>query len=255
MIRYKPLPTAADLPETDHQPLDSELQYLIPVLLRSTLALAWGDRMDWFFGVNLGIYYDPEKPAICPDAFLSLNVTRCKPSGPRLSYVLWEEQNILPIWVLEIVSKTPGNEYTEKMQKYARMGVQYYTIFNAKHSQRDGHDVFEAYCLTDGVYVRQPSSPVWMPEVGIGIGVDYRELEGYRQGWLSWYDQQGCIYPIPEDVIAQAKRQTKQAEQRAEQAEQKAEQAEQRAEQAEQRRAELLRKLKLHNIDPDSLEA
>lgn len=61
MIQYPPLhllPTEEDLPFTDDRPVDNELQIIIPAMLRSILAMAWGDRLDWFLGVNIGLYYD-----------------------------------------------------------------------------------------------------------------------------------------------------------------------------------------------------
>ncbi|HEY9650053.1 MAG TPA: Uma2 family endonuclease, partial [Coleofasciculaceae cyanobacterium] len=79
MVEYNSLqylPTEEDLPETDNTPVDNELQILIPNLLRAILALLWASRTDWFLGVNLGIYYNPDKPAIGPDGFLSLGVPR-----------------------------------------------------------------------------------------------------------------------------------------------------------------------------------
>lgn len=92
MVQYKPLhslPTEEELPETDNRPVDNELQILIPTLLRAVLALVWSERMDWFLGVNLGLYYDPELPAIGPDAFLSLGVERYRKNrGLRLSYLI-----------------------------------------------------------------------------------------------------------------------------------------------------------------------
>jgi hypothetical protein len=33
-----------------------QLQTLIPTLLRVILNWLWGDRLDWFFGVNMGVY-------------------------------------------------------------------------------------------------------------------------------------------------------------------------------------------------------
>lgn len=67
LLEYNPrdcLPTAEDLSDSDDKPVDNELQDLIPGLLKAILALIWSERMDWFFGVDMGIYYDPEKPAI-----------------------------------------------------------------------------------------------------------------------------------------------------------------------------------------------
>jgi Uma2 family endonuclease len=125
MVEYNSLqylPTEEDLPETDNTPVDNELQILIPNLLRAILALVWASRMDWFLGVNLGIYYHLDKPALAPDGFLSLGVPRRRSAKGRLSYVVWQENNIMPQWVLEVVSKTPGGEYDDKMTKYAEMG-------------------------------------------------------------------------------------------------------------------------------------
>jgi Uma2 family endonuclease len=102
------------------------MQILIPFMLRAILALAWQERNDWFMGMNLGVYYQPQVPAIRPDAFLSLGVPTFRDNGRlRLSYVVWDENNVVPQWVLEIVSKKPGNEYTDKFEIYREMGVLY----------------------------------------------------------------------------------------------------------------------------------
>jgi Uma2 family endonuclease len=74
MVQYNPLqylPTAEELPDSDDIPVDNELQILIPILLRAILALLGAERMNWFFGVNAGVYYEPDKAAIVPDGFLS----------------------------------------------------------------------------------------------------------------------------------------------------------------------------------------
>lgn len=50
----------------------NELQDLIPGLLKASLALLWANRWDWFFGVDIGIYYESNDSAIMPDGFLSI---------------------------------------------------------------------------------------------------------------------------------------------------------------------------------------
>lgn len=207
MVQYNPLqylPSAEELPDSDDTPVDNELQILIPTLLRAILALLWADRRDWFFGVNMGVYYQPQLAAIVPDSFLSLGVERFKPSGKlRLSYVLWQENNIVPQWVLEVVSKTPGGEYDEKITKYAQLGVLYYVIYNPDYYRRDQHDSFEVYRLENGVYVRQTGNPVWMPEIELGIGCEVGTHEGYMREWLYWYDQNSNRLIPPEEIIRQ----------------------------------------------------
>jgi Uma2 family endonuclease len=266
--RLQYLPSEEDLPETDNTPVDNELQLLIPTLLRAILVLLWAERMDWFVGVNLGVYYDPNKSAIGPDGFLSLGVQRFRPSGKlRLSYVIWQENNVVPQWVLEIVSKTPGGEYSNKMTKYAEIGVLYYTIYNPDYWQRDRHDSFEVYRLVNGAYVRQVGNPVWMPELDLGIGYEQGTHDGCTREWLYWYDQQGNRFPAPENVIQQERLRADRAEQRAQRAEQQLEQerlrAEQerlraeeeqlRAEQERQLREELLNRLRERGINLDDL--
>jgi Uma2 family endonuclease len=77
--RLHTLLTEYGLPDTNEQPVDNKLQVLVPALLRAILALLWGDRNDWLVGVNLGLYYDPNLPAIDPNGgFLSLGVPRLR---------------------------------------------------------------------------------------------------------------------------------------------------------------------------------
>jgi Uma2 family endonuclease len=197
------LPTEYDLPDSDGKPVDNELQILAPGLLRAILMHIWADRMDWFFGINLGVYYDANKPAIGPDGFLSLGVPRIRPNNQlRLSYLVRAEK-VMPQWVLEVVSKEPGGEYGTKFQNYAEIGVLYYAIYNPTHFERDGHEVFELYKLEQERYVRQLGNPVWMPELGLGIGHEVRHQEGMTRDWLYWYDEAGLRHLAPEDALAQ----------------------------------------------------
>jgi Uma2 family endonuclease len=220
MVQYDPLqylPTAEELPDSDDTPVDNELQNLVPTLLRAILAFIWEVRTDWFFGINMGVYYHPRQPAIVPDGFLSLGVERFKDGKLRKSYVLWQENNTVPLWVLEVVSHTYGGEYEKKMTDYAGMEVLYYAIYNPDYWRRDKHDPFELYRLVDGVYVRQQGEPTWMPEIGLGIGRTQGTYEGCTREWLYWYDQEGRKYPSQEEVRQQAEQRAEQERQRAEQ--------------------------------------
>lgn len=198
-----PLLTEDDLPDSDEKPVDNELQLLAPVLLRAILTYIWGERFDWFFGINLGVYYDDNQPPIGPDGFLSLGVERVRPKGNlRRSYVLKQEK-VMPQWVLEVVSKKPGGEYDAKIQSYASMGILYYVIYNPTHYVRDKHEIFEVYKLKQGKYVRQQGNPVWMVEIGLGIGHEFGRQDDIGRDWLYWYDESGNRYPAPEDALKQ----------------------------------------------------
>jgi Uma2 family endonuclease len=123
------LPTAEQLPSSDETPVDNQLQNDIPNLLLHLLSLIWAERQDWYFGVDMGIYYNPSESAIVPDGFLALGVERHTGERGRLSYLLWAEPT-LPILVLEVVSERYNSEYEEKLADYQTLGILYYAIYN-----------------------------------------------------------------------------------------------------------------------------
>jgi Uma2 family endonuclease len=205
MLQYDPLqslPTEEDLPYSDGKPVDNELQILVASLLADILTLLWRSRTDWFWGINMGVYYEPQKPAIAPDGFLSLGVERLTRTGGRLSYVIWHE-GIIPILVMEFVSKNYGQEYEDKKDQYARIGVLYYLIYNPEYYKRNQHQPFEVYRLVDGEYILQSGEPVWMPEIGLGIGRAQGTYRAWTREWLYWYDQNGNRLAPPEEMVQQ----------------------------------------------------
>jgi Uma2 family endonuclease len=207
------LPSAEDLPDSDDTPVDNQLQDLIPHLLQTVLALIWSEKMDWFFGVDMGVYYDPNQPAIVPDGFLSVGVPRIIDEDLRLSYVLWEEQK-LPIFVLEVVSQTRRGEYSTKKEFYAEMGILYYVIYNPLRKRKPR---LEVYKLNNGQYILQPGEIIWLPELGLGIGKELGSYQGIYREWLYWYDQTGKRHEIPEERIKNLGQQLDQERQEKEQ--------------------------------------
>lgn len=219
MLHYDPLqclPTSAELPDSDDTPVDNELQNLIPNLLEAVLALAWSERMNWFFGVDMGIYHTPGEPPIVPDGFLSLGVERFIEEEGRLSYVLWEEDNVVPLWALEVVSKTYSGEYEQKKIAYAQLGILYYVIYAPGRGQRRKRKPLEVYRLVEGEYDLQSGERVWMPEIGLGIGRERGTYLGRTREWLYWYNQEGKRLPTPEELAQQETERARMAEQRAE---------------------------------------
>ena len=223
------LPSAEDLPDSDETPVDNQLQHFIPVLLESILAIIWSKREDWHFGVDMGIYYDPDESAVVPDGFLSLGVPRIKDENLRPSYVLWEEKTV-PILALEVISKTSNLEYSKKKEIYEQIGIKYYVIYNP---QRKRKPALEVYVLKNREYVLLGNeSPIWLEDIGLGIGKEVGNYQQIKREWLYWYDEKGQRFLTPEE--------------RSQQAETKAQEAETKA----NRYARRLREL---GIDPDSL--
>ncbi|MBO3463933.1 Uma2 family endonuclease [Aetokthonos hydrillicola Thurmond2011] len=241
MYNYNPLeclPSSAELPDSDDTPVDSELQISLPNLLLAMLAEIWQSRDDWFFGINMGIYYTPSKPPIVPDGFLSLGVERFVGENGRSSYVLWEEESIPPNLALEVVSQTYNGEYEQKKIDYAELGILYYIIYAPTRLRRKRQRL-EVYRLVNGQYILQPGDKVWMPEIGLGIGRERGIYQGITREWLFWCDEQGNRYPTPEEIKAEQQEQL--------------EQSQQELEQTQQQLQELLSKLQQRGIDPNTL--
>jgi len=211
MLKYNPLhclPSAEDLPDSDDTPVDNELQDLIPGLLKAILAWVWASRMDWFFGVDMGVYYDPDLPAIVPDGFLSVGVERIVDEDLRLSYVFWEE-NVAPILALEVVSHKRRGEYSSKKKLYVELEILYYVVYNPHRRKKAP---LEVYQLVNGEYVLLPGHPVWLPEVGLGIGRERGTYQGITREWLYWYNEQGVRLPTPEERATAAEQRVQRLE-------------------------------------------
>jgi Uma2 family endonuclease len=242
MLDLKHLPTSDELPDSDDTPVDNEDQNFVPNILLFLLEYLWKTREDWFFAVDMGVYHttgiSPRVPVV-PDGFLSLGVERRKGGKSRPSYVVWEEQGIVPTLTLEVVSQTPGGEYKEKMAIYAKLKVLYYVIYNPLFWRRDKHSPLEIYKLVKGIYQLQTGEPFWMPEIGLGIGRCVLPADPLNREVLSWFDEKGDRYlTMDERVDAERFR---------------AEQERLRAEQEQERRERLETFLRSQGFDPDHL--
>ncbi|WP_055074741.1 Uma2 family endonuclease [Pseudanabaena sp. 'Roaring Creek'] len=214
------LPTAEELPSSDETPVDNQLQNDIPNLLLSLLASIWADRDDWYFGVDMGIYYNPDEPAIVPDGFLAMGVKHDTGERGRLSYVLWEEQNIMPIFALEVVSERYNSEYEDKLADYQALGILYYAIYNPLSGRRGrfkNRQRLEVYRLIAGKYELLPieNNRVWLPEIDLALGYEQGEHIAWQREWLYWYNASGDRYltanerAVNAEIMAAKERQQK----------------------------------------------
>jgi Uma2 family endonuclease len=213
-LPYRRLPTAEELPSSDETPVDKQLQNDIPNLLLSLLAFIWASRDDWYFGVDMGVYYEPniEEPekskAVVPDGFLAVGVNRRDQEDGRLSYVLWQEQ-VLPIFALEVISHKYNSEYDRKLIQYQNLGILYYAIYNPFSGKRGRFRLrqrLEVYKLIAGKYelLDIENDQVWLPDIELAIGFEVVEHMGWKREWLYWYDRNGNKYPTPEERATNA---------------------------------------------------
>jgi hypothetical protein len=147
----------------------------------------------------MGVYYNPDQPAIVPDGFLAVGVKHNTGERGRLSYVLWEEAYILPILSLEVISEKYNGEYEEKFSDYQSLGILYYAIYNPFSGRRGrfkNRQRLEVYKLVAGKYelLPQENNRVWLPEIGLALGYEYGEHIAWVREWLYWYDESGNRY-------------------------------------------------------------
>ncbi|MEM6598609.1 MAG: Uma2 family endonuclease [Cyanobacteria bacterium P01_C01_bin.69] len=188
------LPSGSELPDSDDTPVDNEEENLLPNLLLFVLNHIWKTHKNWYFGVDMGVYHatgeNPRVPVV-PDAFLSVGVARFRNDDTRRSYVVWEEEGIVPVLAIELVSWLPGGEYDRKLEIYRKLGILYYVIYNPEYWRRDRHRPFEVYKLIDGEYQLQQGEPFWMPEAGLGLGRYQGDISGQYQEILCWFEADG----------------------------------------------------------------
>jgi len=117
-------------PDSDGEPMaENTQQFRWIVVIKENLELLFADHEDVFVAGDL-LWYPIEgdnKTRRAPDALVVFG----RPKGDRGSYKQWEEDNIPPQVVFEVLS--PGNRLTEMMQKlefYERFGVEEYYLYD-----------------------------------------------------------------------------------------------------------------------------
>ncbi|MFM7886485.1 MAG: Uma2 family endonuclease, partial [Pseudanabaena sp.] len=106
-----------------------------------------------------------------------------RPKGDRGSYKQWEEDNIAPQVVFEILS--PSNKSVEMAKKllfYDRYGVEEYYIYNPDNNN------LEILIRSAGSLDNIPESHDWVsPRLGIHFDLSSDELQIYRPDGTKFY--------------------------------------------------------------------
>jgi Putative restriction endonuclease len=161
----------------------------------------------------VGIFSQTSLPPIVPDMFLSLDVTVARDwwRKEHRSYFVWEFGKP-PELVLEIVSNTVGGERIEKREKYARMRVPFYVIYDPQ--QQVMEEVLTIYRLQGLESARQDTARIECLKLGLTLWDG--EFEGRVDTWLRWTDDKGVLIPTGKERAEQADHRAEQERQRAE---------------------------------------
>jgi Uma2 family endonuclease len=237
-------------PSSDGKPMaDNTQQYRWIVLIKENLEILFANFPDVFIAADLLWYpvqvQQPPAPSQAPDVMV---VFGC-PKGERRSYRQWEEENIPPQVVFEILSdsnKTAEGkrEMERKFAFYQQHGVEEYYIYdpdelNLEGWQRQGKQLISIEPISDWVSPRLQVRFAWQ---------EGEELALYRpdgQRFLSFLE-------LEERLLIERQR-AEQQQQRAEQQQQRAEQAEAALKEERRQRQALLERLRELGINPDQL--
>ena len=225
-------------PDSDGQPMaDNTLQFRWIVLIKENLECVFRDAPDVFVAGDLLWYPVEGRPDIrvAPDVMVVFGRTK----GERGSYRQWQEGNIAPQVVFEILS--PGNtlkEMAKKLGFYEQYGVEEYYIYDPERVDFAGYQR-----RANKLQVIEMATDWVSPRLNIRFVLNQEQLEIYTP--------QGNRFLTTLELSERASlaEQTAQTEQqRANLAEQTAEAERQRANLAEQENERLLELLRQAGI-------
>ena len=230
-------------PDSDGQPIaDNTKQFRWIVTIKENLEILFADVADVFVAGDLLWYPVQGNKKMCkaPDAMVVFD----RPKGDRGSYKQWEENNIAPQVVFEILS--PSNrlqEMTRKLSFYQQYGVEEYYIYDP-----DENDFMGLTRVGQSLEVI-PEINGWVsPRLGIRFELTAETLEIYRP------DGEKFLTPVELDRLRELEKQrADQEKQRADQEKQRAEQIQQQLDQEKQRADRLAEMLRERGIDPDNV--
>ncbi len=214
-------PCLDDIVTEDDTPVDNMFSEKQQRLLTEPLYSSWDAGRPFLATANVGLFYAVRQPPLVPDVLLSLDV---EVPGDLLakehrSYFLWEFGKA-PEAVVEIVSNTEGGETTDKMLKYAQIGILYYAIYDPAGEVRS--EPLKVYVLRDKSYT--PCVAEWLPILRLGLTLWKGSFENRDAVWLRWCDRQGRVIPTGAERAGQERQRADQEQQRADQEHLRAEQ-------------------------------
>ncbi|MEC4804498.1 MAG: Uma2 family endonuclease [Jaaginema sp. PMC 1080.18] len=224
-------------PDSDGKPLaDNTVQLRLIFTIKGGLDALLKDREDVFIAADL-LWYpvqltqaeiraqkQPQRQA--PDVMVVLG----RPKGDRGSYRQWQEENIAPQVVFEILS--PGNRKSEmaaKFEFYQEYGVEEYYLYNPKKNQLQG------WLRRENKLIEIPAIEGWRsPRLGISFSTS--------EGELALFSADGERFVDYVEMVEQRDRER-----------QEKEQAQADLANEKQKNQQLLERLRQLGIDPESL--
>ncbi len=162
-------------PESDGEPMaENTEQFKWIVTIKENLEALFASNPDVFVAGDLLWYPVQFQPTIrrAPDAFVVFG----RPKGRRGAYLQWQEDNLAPQVVFEVLS--PGNRVRELLDKfifYQQYGAEEYYIYDPDTNELLGYQRHEHYLAPI-----EPMHEHVSPRLGIRFVLTDETLEIYR---------------------------------------------------------------------------
>ena len=241
----------AQFPEDFMPQTDTHLRWISTI--KGNLQSIFRKQTDVYVAGDIYWYMDEQQPNLraSPDVMVAFGV----PKEERASYKQWEENNVAPQVVFEVLSK--GNtkrEMKDKLALYERYGVQEYYLYNPLNNQ------FYAWlrdATLDKLCIELVMPDVVSPLLGIRLEIQSDTLRIYRPQGKEFvtFVQQDEINEALEAELEQERFEKEQALQMLEQERSEKEQERSGKEQALQMfEQERLEKIKAQKSEQAALE-
>src|SRR5919199_4372247 len=210
------LPTMYGLPseDTEESGLPDEFHLWQSELCSATFCPSTYSPEQVFVVSDLNLYYDVHHPGWYkrPDWFSVVGISRLYEGRDlRLSYVMWQE-GVRPILVMEFLSPSTRDEDLGQSQRKGKqptkwevyeqiLGIPYYIVFDRYTDELQGFQLEGARYRK--LELNEPK--VWIPTLGMGLGLWQGEYRGHHRQWLRWYDAQGIWIPTEAERERQEK--------------------------------------------------
>ena len=235
-----PLPPT-DLIFDDGEPLESNRHRIAMNVLIEGIHQAYRGRDDYFSAGNMFVYYSSEqvrnREFKGPDFFVTLNVDGTK---ERQGWVVWEEAGRYPDAIVELMSPSTAKQDTGKKKDLYEQTFKTRDYF--VYDPFDKHSLQGWYLSSNLCYeeiVPDDRGWLWCESLGLWLGIWEGTLTKEKADWLRFFDRDGNIILLSQEL--------------AEQERERAEQERERAERAESELAQLRDRLEEMGIDPDRL--
>jgi Uma2 family endonuclease len=162
-------------PSGDGKPMaENTEQYKWIVIIKENLEILFADVADVFIAGDL-LWYPVRSKVINPTA-PDIMVVFGRPKGKRKSYRQWQEENVPPQVVFEILSPSNNDDEMErKLEFYQIYGVQEYYVYDPESRG------IEAWIKTeDKLQQIQPVNGWKSPRLGIQFDTTQGDLVIYR---------------------------------------------------------------------------